>query len=92
MADYIDREELLKEKFSIGLSFYEELDGVKPKYAVLEKDILNAPSVDAVKVVRCKDCKHRTLKKGQGYWCNRLSMFASNGDFFCRWGEKKNEH
>lgn len=30
--------------------------------AVTVKDIENAPTVDAVEVVRCKDCKHRGME------------------------------
>ena len=45
------------------------------------KAIETAPSVDAVPVVRCKDCKHRNESKG----CSLHS-----DDYFCAFGEKKN--
>ena len=64
-----------------------------------------APTIDAVPVVRCKDCKHQCKiwhadkrMKEKGYWiysCKRNSgPFVShtvNGydDEYCRYGERK---
>ena len=84
MADYIDREELLKEfelygnQSPVALSFIDET-----------KD---APSVDAVEVVRCKDCKHKHED-----FCYKLSIIDDkqnsyylvvNDNDYCKWGEK----
>jgi len=82
MADYIDREELLKEfelygnQSPVALSFIDET-----------KD---APSVDAVEVVRCKDCKHTYKCACDGTAknicdCMEIPVYD---DFFCKWGEK----
>lgn len=50
----------------------------------VRKAIVDAPTVDAVPVVRCKDCK---------YWhngdCYRLELSSSHD--FCSYGEKKGE-
>lgn len=79
MADYIDREELLKEfelygnQSPVALSFIDET-----------KD---APSVDAVEVVRCKDCINYGMK-----CCQKDKYFVSvKEDDFCSRGVKKNE-
>lgn len=46
------------------------------------------PTVDAVPVVRCKDCKHH-YDCGV-HFCNRLGMdFPDDSDFFCSYGERK---
>lgn len=45
------------------------------------EDIDNAPTVDAVEVVRCKDCR-----KFKTYACR---MVASGYDDFCSYGERK---
>lgn len=45
------------------------------------EDIDNAPTVDAVEVVRCKNCR-----KFKTYACR---MVASGHDDFCSYGEKK---
>ena len=46
-----------------------------------------APTVDAVPVVRCKDCKHY-----DGKWCLLLDMVNSDmGDWFCAYGERRTD-
>ncbi len=57
--------------------------------------------VDAVEVIRCKDCKyfdHSDFGKGEEYWCKH---FVSTDDYthchevieddFCSWGERKED-
>ena len=58
------------------------------------EDIDNAPTVDAVPVVRCKDCKY-SCKDGngrscEGYWYE-LSEYdvTVKDDDFCSYGEGK---
>ena len=63
------------------------------------KCIDKVPEVDAVPVVRCKDCKyfdHSDFGKGEEYWCKH---FVSTDDYthshkvieddFCAWGERR---
>lgn len=47
------------------------------------EDIDNAPTVDAVEVVRCKNCR-----KFKTYACR---MVASGYDDFCSYGERKDD-
>lgn len=49
------------------------------------------PTVDAVPVVRCKDCKHCQYDSIFGtYWCGgRLGGIEIEADFFCKDGEAK---
>ena len=61
-----------------------------PKY-----QIDNAPTIDAVPVVRCKDCKfaHMTYGGECKYcdaWESEESLYL-DGDFFCAFGERKDE-
>ena len=62
--------------------------------AVLVSDIKNAPTVDAVPVVRCKDCKHwhkDTVFCGYmpyGEASERVNWYA---DDFCSYGERKED-
>ena len=62
--------------------------------AVLASDIKNAPTVDAVPVVRCKDCKHwhkDTVFCGYmpyGEASERVNWYA---DDFCSYGERKED-
>lgn len=67
-------------------------------HAVIER-INNAPTVDAVPVVRCKDCRfsHMTYS-GECKSCDKwvddddfhLTLYL-DGDFYCAWGERKDD-
>ena len=65
------------------------------------KDIKNAPTIDAVEVVRCKDCrwfkKWKTIGRDDGY-CgyarmtrDGLQYINTNADDFCSYGEREGE-
>lgn len=52
-----------------------------------------APTIDAVPVVRCKDCRYETSNQhareltGQ-YWCKH-KLQPCNADDFCSYGERR---
>lgn len=51
--------------------------------------IANAPTVDAVEVVRCKDCKFYTEEER---WCRRLGLCgAFDPNDYCSHGEKRED-
>ena len=53
--------------------------------------IENAPTVDAVEAVRCKDCKHYVWDEFDGcYCCIQIGRFTKK-DFFCSYGERKDD-
>ena len=64
------------------------------RYFYIKYDIDEAPTVDAVPVVRCKDCKHYHTELG---WCDVNSTFIKehsewrmfNDDDFCSYGERR---
>ena len=77
-----------------------DLDKIKPiDFPSTEMDGLDVvrylntlTTVDAVEVVRCKDCKRRIEKR----WC--YSLHTYNGepvgvadDFFCAYGKRKSD-
>ena len=78
----IDADALLRHKRKMsgadfGGEFWDE--------AVLASDIENAPTVDAVEVIRCKDCKHY-----DGEWFCKISGVPSRKPCdFCSHGELK---
>ena len=49
---------------------------------VTEEDINLAPTIDAVEVVLCKDCKWRKA-------CKVFSQQQITDDSYCSWGERK---
>ena len=80
----IDANVVLAKKFTTGLSdasgnYYGNAD------VVFADDIENAPTVDAVKVVRCRDCKHYNEGFCVGYHAHHDIM----PDDFCSYGERK---
>ena len=58
--------------------------------------IMQAPTVDAVEVVRCKDCIYCSTKRGSRYkqllrfceWGDGHERVQSDGKFFCAHGER----
>lgn len=54
-----------------------------------------APTVDAVPVVRCKDCNHYKPQKKSAHlenranYCNRVVTIKVQPDDFCSYGERK---
>ena len=57
--------------------------------------LLREPTVDAVEVVRCKDCMHRIIKgygRYQYRWCTAWNGINGMGDEgFCNYGERRTE-
>ena len=55
----------------------------------------SAPTVDAVQVVRCGECKHfkKPLSPDMWGWCKKVSMDnkATVEDWFCADGEREEE-
>lgn len=46
--------------------------------------------IDAVPVVRCKDCKYgEFVKRGSKYSCRKVEGFLNFCDFYCKDGVKK---
>ena len=58
------------------------------------RNVENAPTVDAVPVVRCKDCKHCDVNSFPGYiYCDAWGMDLNKDEyppetFFCADGER----
>ena len=77
MARLIDADALLAE--------YDRQHEGEPGKA--RKLIEDAPTVDAVEVVRCKDCRHISVERGLCF-CNVWEKFNGMGyDGFCNYGE-----
>ena len=76
----IDAEPLLAEAMADGAYGY-----------VDAKQIADAPTIDAVPVVRCKDCRWWTKQEAslQGR-CDAYGMYPT-GEWYCARGERKND-
>lgn len=61
----------------------------------IDKEILGFPAVDAVEVVRCKDCKHSHWEQEACHgkvvhYCYILKSEVHK-EFFCKFGERRKE-
>jgi len=60
------------------------------------ESIQKEPSIDAVTVVRCKDCRNhdRTKELKNEVWCPVFGKYGGGfvgKDFYCAWGERKDD-
>lgn len=84
MTEYIERGALMQ--FPIRRDHYDRKNGNKHFINGIESVLEyaeNLPAVDAVPVVRCRDCR-----KFKTYGCR---MVASGYDDFCSYGERKDD-
>ena len=90
MADLIDRAAMLKEIYKIGGNPWSEWET-----AGVINLVYRQPLVDAVEVVRCRECKHYKPQKKSSHWnnealsCNRSCTVKTSPDDFCSFGERK---
>lgn len=88
--------QLAREHFSLSDGFQFYIDALKD----VELNVMALPTVDAVPVVRCKDCKHRPTGdemedlefpdnrcpcRCEDYWYS----WKPSDDWFCPYGERK---
>lgn len=86
MSDYITKQEVLKLLTPSDTRISETY------IALVREEIKLRPSADAVKVVRCKDCKYAELHKDHNViFCeiNELSGRWIKADDYCSYGEQK---
>lgn len=80
MSDLIDRQAVLS---VIRMAMPEETS----RY-LLYQSVKQLPEVDAVRVIRCKDCSNfRTRTDGSVYCYNDMSI--GNKNDYCSYGERK---
>ena len=92
MARLIDANVVLAKKFTTGLS-----DASGNHYGnadvVFADDIENAPTVDAVEVVRCRNCIGRSTWYNDAKYgcavCGMSGMYPKSEDNYCSYGIRK---
>ena len=61
----------------------------------IQQLIADTPTVDAVEVVRCRDCVHYeewTDKFGAWRYCNLTDLLLPDGNGYCNHGERVNDN
>lgn len=71
-----------------AISFYEANEHSKEAYMETKGMLKTLPTVDAVPVVRCKDCRWRDNQDGSTAWMPCRALVTPN-DFYCPRGERK---
>lgn len=71
-----------------------DADSLQEAVKIIDKPawmiVRDAPTVDAVEVVRCKDCKHLMFSDCYGE-CRAARMGIVKPDDFCSYGERKTD-
>lgn len=85
----IDADEITKDE-------HQHYDYMADEYYVFVRDIENAPAVDAVEVVRCRDCRYyQSDYRYCEYWGDMFYHWeaweAINEEGFCDKGERKED-
>lgn len=85
MSRYIDANTLFAEFENVG--WYNNAD----RDEIAEPLILQAPTIDAVSVVICKDCKHwNKAPNTERGWCDKCDGLLEP-NFYCADGEREGE-
>ena len=79
------RETMYHEAFETDTDMQKWDGGCWIRYKMFENALENAPTIDAVEVVRCKDCKHFD---GSYPMCCRFEETFEPEDY-CSFGEKR---
>jgi len=68
------------------------VEGVGEIPVITKEEIDQMPTVEAVQVIRCKDCIHY-LVKGEEHYCHRCGYYGYGwkDDDFCSMAERKEE-
>ena len=83
MTRLIDADALIE---TIGIRLY---SGAVMEFVSVE-DIAKQPTVDAVPVIRCKDCKHWACDDSESY-CDELGIFNTDMNSYCSYAKRKEE-
>lgn len=100
MSRYIDVDVLKMDLYSIATADFGYSADVLGGLTIAENAIDSAPTVDAVEVVRCRDCKyHRTLRDRDMCAKNadmlngrEVGLRATRADDFCSRGERRTDN
>lgn len=98
LKDFAERQELDRSGGDYADCFMNSEQTLSTEWWCVEDAVESAPTIDAVPVVRCKDCKHR----GTSYECpfRHIAFTEAEGyhyvdcttdDGFCSFGEKEDE-
>ncbi len=77
----------LKEYFEVPHTLKCGIQAGMDEYAL--KRIGEQPTIDAVRVVRCSECKHHEDEEPGMVYCPNIVGSWIEDDFYCAYGERK---
>lgn len=84
---------MLKKKYYDGFTVHDILNKhLDDGHKILEllTAFADADGVDAVEVIRCKDCKHWQCDDSESY-CDELGIFNTDMNSYCSYAKRKEE-
>ena len=99
VSRYIDADALKMALYSIATADCGYTADVLTGLTIAKNVIDNAPTVDAVEVVRCRDCKHHRTLRDRDMCAKNADMLngrevglrATRADDFCSRGERRTD-
>ena len=86
----IDADALMEISFSVTITGEDNAIKIKRLMEQYNKAIINAPTIDAEPVVRCKECKWGKPYSDKQLKCNALGLGGLKfPDDFCSYGERR---
>lgn len=67
---------------------YSKLENYSIPYTEIESMVKRMPTVDAVPVIRCKDCKHWQCDDDETY-CDELGIFNTDMNSYCSYAKRR---
>lgn len=95
MARYIDADALkdkwLEEMMRWSKQSDDYCDGSHwtDVYADFIQELNETPTVDAVEVIRCKDCRYCSSSETEHPFCEKLNDYCKDFESYCAYGLKK---
>lgn len=87
---YIDRDAAL---FELKTGFFPQSMEFTEAVSIAKGIIERAPGVDAVEVVRCKDCKYCITLKDGGSQCERIDgLLMTKPNDYCSYGKRSEKN
>lgn len=81
------------EVYKVLTDYYHQRTEIQ--HEALKEAIGRVPTIDAVEVLRCKDCKHNyhnMIPSGEAeHGCTKYIELPITADFYCAWGEREED-
>ena len=82
----IDANNLIKEGFTLERTYHKDTC----TNVIERRRIEDIPIVDAIPIIRCKDCKwYKTMFCKMDRWTDLVTIYVAKADDYCSYGEKR---